>query len=214
MRESYQGTRRNGVGWPSDRSGHALPLAKRQSACCHCDAALTLLHNHRLAILTRISHNAELIRSAGNLSSPAILIVVVWCVTLVGVAIGPIDYPMQPSPVVLAIVVTGVFLFILAYRAGGWCFDNWCQRQARIPAHLDPNAEPRCHGDIADRHRRNWARGPRSHDLQRRQQQRLFGTDALRAWTSRLYRDQANAVALSRDISPSPSALSRWCCSF
>jgi hypothetical protein len=76
----------------------------------------------------------NLIRSAGKLSSPAILIVVVWCVTLVGVAIGPIAYPMQPSPVVLAIVVTGVFLFVSAYRAGGWCFDNWCQRQARIPA--------------------------------------------------------------------------------
>jgi hypothetical protein len=76
----------------------------------------------------------QLIRLAGSLSSPAILIVVVWCAALVGVATGPIVYPMQPSPAVLAVVVTGVFLFVLAYRAGGWCFDTWCDRMAQISA--------------------------------------------------------------------------------
>lgn len=76
----------------------------------------------------------QMIRLAGTLASPTILIVVVWCGTLAGVTIGPIDYPKQPSAVVLAVVVIGIFLFVLACRAGGWCFDNWFKRLARIPA--------------------------------------------------------------------------------
>jgi hypothetical protein len=76
----------------------------------------------------------QLIRLAGSLSSPAILIVVVWCAILAAVAIGPIDYPMQPSKVVLAIAAIGVLLFILAYQAGAWCFDNWLKRQPPMPA--------------------------------------------------------------------------------
>ena len=76
----------------------------------------------------------QMIWLAGTLASPTILIVVVWCGTLAGVTIGPIDYPKQPSAVVLAVVVIGIFLFVLACRAGGWCFDNWFKRLARIPA--------------------------------------------------------------------------------
>ncbi len=76
----------------------------------------------------------QMIRLAGTLASPAILIVVVWCWALAGVAIGPIVYPNQPSAVVLVVIVTGILLFVLACQAGGWCFDNWFKRQARIPA--------------------------------------------------------------------------------
>jgi hypothetical protein len=75
----------------------------------------------------------QIFRSVGTLSSPAILIVVVWCTALMGVAIGPIDYPMQPSPVVLALVAAGVSLFVLAHWAGAWSFDSWVKRRGKIP---------------------------------------------------------------------------------
>ena len=39
----------------------------------------------------------QLARSARILSSPTVLIVIVWSVLLIVVAIGPIDYSNQPS---------------------------------------------------------------------------------------------------------------------
>jgi hypothetical protein len=71
-------------------------------------------------------------RLASALSSPAILIVVVWCSVLACVAIGPIDYPGQPSSTVLVMVAAGLALFILAHGAGAWCFRRWFARQANV----------------------------------------------------------------------------------
>jgi len=68
------------------------------------------------------------------LASPAILIVVIWCSVLTCVAIGPIDYPGQPSSATLALVAAGVSLFILGHGAGVWCFGSWFKRQASVPA--------------------------------------------------------------------------------
>ena len=76
----------------------------------------------------------QLFRLARGLSSPAILVALVWCAALIGVAIGPVDYPMQPTPVVLAVVAAGVSLFILSYWAGAWSFDAWSKRRASVPA--------------------------------------------------------------------------------
>jgi hypothetical protein len=73
-------------------------------------------------------------RLANSLSSPAILIVVVWCSLLACVAIGPVDYPGQPSSAVLMLIGTGVALFILGHGAGAWCFGNWFKREANVPA--------------------------------------------------------------------------------
>jgi hypothetical protein len=76
----------------------------------------------------------QLFRLATGLSSPAVLIVVVWCVVLIAVATGPIDYSTQPSPAVLALVAAAISLFIVAHRAGVWCFGVWSKRQASVPA--------------------------------------------------------------------------------
>ena len=73
-------------------------------------------------------------RLASGLSSPAILIVVIWCSVLACVAIGPIDYPGQPSSTVLVMVAAGLFLFILGHGAGAWCFGRWFARQANVSA--------------------------------------------------------------------------------
>ena len=67
-------------------------------------------------------------------SSPVILIIATWCSVLVAVAVGPIDYPGQPSSTVLVIVAAGVSLFILGHGAGSWCFGNWFERQSSVPA--------------------------------------------------------------------------------
>jgi hypothetical protein len=99
----------------------------------HCEAGIALLHN--LALSTRFSNiGMQFFRLASGLSSPAILMVVVWCGVLFAVATGPIDYPMQPSPTVLALVATAIFLFVVAHRAGAWCFDIWFKRQTSVPA--------------------------------------------------------------------------------
>jgi hypothetical protein len=63
-------------------------------------------------------------------SSPVLLIVLVWCVSLVLVAIGPIDYVGQPSFAVLLAVAAGLGLFSFAYWAGMLCF--------RIPTQHKP----------------------------------------------------------------------------
>jgi hypothetical protein len=76
----------------------------------------------------------QVLKIARGLSSPAILMAVVWCATLIGVAAGPIDYPMQPSVPVLVLVAIGVSLFVLAHQAGAWCFGIWLRRQPDLPA--------------------------------------------------------------------------------
>jgi hypothetical protein len=76
----------------------------------------------------------RLIQLAGDLSSPAILIVLIWCAALLGVAVGPIDYPGQPSAVVLTVVGSGVILFLLGYGAGKFLFVRYFSGQARMPA--------------------------------------------------------------------------------
>lgn len=73
-------------------------------------------------------------RLANSFSSPAILIVVIWCLVLACVAIGPIEYPGQPSSTVLMIVVAGLSLFILGHGAGAWCFRRWFARQSSVYA--------------------------------------------------------------------------------
>jgi hypothetical protein len=67
----------------------------------------------------------QLIKITRGLSSPAILLAIVWCVTLIGVAVGPIDYPLQPSVPVLVLVAVGVSLFIVGQGVGAWCFHVW-----------------------------------------------------------------------------------------
>lgn len=71
---------------------------------------------------------------ASNLSSPALLIVVVWFATLIFVAVGPIDYPGQPSLVVLTTVGTGLVIFLLGYGGGVFAFDSWFARRGPVPA--------------------------------------------------------------------------------
>src|SRR6202051_2402219 len=68
-----------------------------------------------------------------GLSSPAILIVAVWCATLTSVAIGPIDFPLQPSTPVLVLVATGLTLFVLAHWAGAKWFGIWLRNRPQIP---------------------------------------------------------------------------------
>ena len=74
------------------------------------------------------------LKIARALSWPAILIAAVWCVALIGVAVGPIDFSPQPSVPVLALVATGVSLFILAHQAAVWCSSTWLQQRPELPA--------------------------------------------------------------------------------
>jgi hypothetical protein len=76
----------------------------------------------------------RLVQLAGGLSSPAILIVLIWCAALLGVAVGPIDYPGQPSIVVLTVVGLGVALFLLGYWGGRILFVRYFSRQVQMPA--------------------------------------------------------------------------------
>ena len=76
----------------------------------------------------------RLIKITRGLSSPPILITAVWCVTLVSVAVGPIDYPLQPSIPVLLLVGVGVMLFCAGYSVGGWCFRAWLPLRLSLPA--------------------------------------------------------------------------------
>jgi hypothetical protein len=100
---------------------------------------LSLRSQYRLArqpgVVSFILKSAmqQIVRLVRGFSSPATLIIVVWCAALLGVAIGPIDYPGQPTSAVLALVAAGVSLFVLAHWAGLWCFDVWSQRQRDIP---------------------------------------------------------------------------------
>ena len=76
----------------------------------------------------------QVLRLTSSLSSPAVLMVFVWCAVLIAVAAGPIDYPMQPSPTVLTLVAAGISLFIVAHRAGRWSFEVWLKRRPGIQA--------------------------------------------------------------------------------
>ncbi|KJC36621.1 hypothetical protein UP09_28650 [Bradyrhizobium sp. LTSP885] len=58
----------------------------------------------------------------------------VWCAALALVAVGPIDYPAQPSLIVLTVVGAGVLLFLVAYRAGGVLFERRFARQGQMHA--------------------------------------------------------------------------------
>ncbi|HTB04924.1 MAG TPA: hypothetical protein VK804_31010 [Bradyrhizobium sp.] len=76
----------------------------------------------------------QLVKITRGLSSPAILMAVVWCATLIGVAFGPIDFPRQPSVAVLVLVAVGVSLFVVGDRAGAWCFRAWSRLRPSPPA--------------------------------------------------------------------------------
>ena len=76
----------------------------------------------------------QLMRVTRGLSSPAVLMAGIWCVTLVSVAVGPIDFPMQPSVPVLVLVAVGVSLFVVGDRAGAWCFHSWLRLRPNLPA--------------------------------------------------------------------------------
>ena len=78
----------------------------------------------------------QLLKIVRGLSSPAILIAAVWCAMLIAVAIGPIDYPGQPSVAVLVLVAIGVSLFIFAHQGGAWCFADLLQSRPNLPAPL------------------------------------------------------------------------------
>jgi hypothetical protein len=75
----------------------------------------------------------RLIQLAGVLSSPAILIVLIWCAALISVAVGPIDYSGQPSMVVLAVVGSGIAFFLIGYRGGRFLFLRHFSRQLPMP---------------------------------------------------------------------------------
>jgi len=78
-----------------------------------------------------MQHRLKLVRT---FSSPTALIVAVWSALLLGIAIGPIDYPNQPSIAAIALVVVGISLFILAQQAGAWCFRIWLENQPSMLA--------------------------------------------------------------------------------
>src|SRR6266404_8125077 len=73
------------------------------------------------------------IKTVRALASPAIIIAVVWCVTLIAVAVGPIDYPLQPAVPVLVLVAIGISLFIVAHQGGAWCFRVMLHQRLDLP---------------------------------------------------------------------------------
>jgi hypothetical protein len=75
----------------------------------------------------------RLIQLAGGVSSPAILITLIWCAALLSVAVGPIDYPGQPSLVVLTVVGLSVALFLFGYGGGKFLFIRYFSRQTGMP---------------------------------------------------------------------------------
>ncbi|MBT1516000.1 hypothetical protein KIP88_36695 [Bradyrhizobium sp. SRL28] len=72
----------------------------------------------------------RLMQLAAGLSSPAILIALIWSAALVSVAIGPLDYRGQPSAVVLIVVGAGIALFLLGYLGGRSLFIRYFASQA------------------------------------------------------------------------------------
>lgn len=76
----------------------------------------------------------RLIWLAGGLTSPAILIALVWCSAFASIAIGPIDYPGQPSAIVSAVIATGVALFLAGFVSGKFVFNSWFARHGDLTA--------------------------------------------------------------------------------
>lgn len=76
----------------------------------------------------------RIVQLAGGLSSPAILLVAIWCAALFSVAVGPIDYQGQPSIVVLTAVGCGVAIFLLGYWSGRVLFVRHFSRRVQMPA--------------------------------------------------------------------------------
>ncbi|WP_354069442.1 hypothetical protein [Bradyrhizobium sp. LB5.2] len=74
----------------------------------------------------------------GALASPAILMTVIWLGTLLAVAIGPINYPGQPSAAVLTLVSLGLAIFLLSYQGGKLLFDRGFVLLARSPRLSEP----------------------------------------------------------------------------
>ncbi|MBR1092414.1 hypothetical protein JQ621_33640 [Bradyrhizobium manausense] len=60
----------------------------------------------------------------GVLASPAILMTVIWLGALLAVAVGPIDYPGQPSAAVVTLIAVGLAIFLSFYQAGKLVFDR------------------------------------------------------------------------------------------
>lgn len=69
----------------------------------------------------------------GLLASPAILMTVIWLGALLAVAVGPIDYPGQPSAAVVTLVAFGLAIFLLFYQGGKLVFDRWFARRKSSP---------------------------------------------------------------------------------
>lgn len=66
----------------------------------------------------------RLIPLVGALASPAILMTVIWLGALLAVAVGPLNYPGQPSAAVLALVAAGLVVFLLSYQGGKLVFTR------------------------------------------------------------------------------------------
>lgn len=75
----------------------------------------------------------RLLPLVGAIASPAILMTVIWFGALFAVAVGPIDYPGQPSMAVLTVVAIGLVVFLLSYRGGKLAFDRWFAGHDRSP---------------------------------------------------------------------------------
>ncbi|TFW61115.1 hypothetical protein CT676_09535 [Bradyrhizobium sp. MOS001] len=75
----------------------------------------------------------RLVQLVGALASPAILMTVIWLGTPLAVAVGPIDYPGQPSAAVLRLVALGLAIFLLSYQGGKLVFDRWFVPRACSP---------------------------------------------------------------------------------
>ncbi|MEY9878676.1 hypothetical protein [Bradyrhizobium sp. USDA 329] len=73
-----------------------------------------------------------------SLSSPPLLLILVWCAILIGVVVGPIEYPLQPSKPVLAILLVGIVLFNVAYglglRSAGPLFGSAFNKSTKVKA--------------------------------------------------------------------------------
>lgn len=76
----------------------------------------------------------RLIWLAGGLTSPAILIGLVWCLTFASVAIGPIDYPGQPSATVVTVIAAGIALFLAGFFGGKFAFNSHFACHAEVVA--------------------------------------------------------------------------------
>jgi len=56
---------------------------------------------------------------ARAIASPVTFLVVIWLAVLVLAAVGPIQYPGQPSVSTIAVIAVGISLFVIGHAAGG-----------------------------------------------------------------------------------------------